>query len=170
MMLKDALNDVYIVWVKKLIEQLNAYAEEWKDVPMLAKTHGQPASPTRLGKEIKVFAYRLEQQLSSLENCVITAKFGGATGNYNAHHVAYPAYDWKKFGDKFVEEKLGLQREAYTTQISNYDNLSAVFDAMKRIQTIVIDMDRDFGSMSRWNISNSGSRKEKSGQAPCRIR
>ena len=144
MMLKDALNDVYIVWVKKLIEQLNAYAEEWKDVPMLAKTHGQPASPTRLGKEIKVFAYRLEQQLSSLENCVITAKFGGATGNYNAHHVAYPAYDWKKFGDKFVEEKLGLQREAYTTQISNYDNLSAVFDAMKRIQTIVIDMDRDF--------------------------
>ena len=98
---------------------------------MLAKTHGQPASPTRLGKEIKVFAYRLEQQLSSLENCVITAKFGGATGNYNAHHVAYPAYDWKKFGDKFVEEKLGLQREAYTTQISNYDNLSAV-DVYKR--------------------------------------
>lgn len=144
MMLKDALNDVYIVWVKKLIEQLNAYAEEWKDVPMLAKTHGQPASPTRLGKEIKVFAYRLEQQLFSLKNCVITAKFGGATGNYNAHHVAYPAYDWKKFGDKLVEEKLGLQREAYTTQISNYDNLSAVFDAMKRIQTIVIDMDRDF--------------------------
>lgn len=144
LMLKDALNDVYIVWVKKIIELLNDYAEEWKNVPMLAKTHGQPASPTRLGKEIKVFAYRLEQQLSLLENCVITAKFGGATGNYNAHHVAYPEYDWKAFGDKFVEEKLGLQRETYTTQISNYDNFSAVFDAMKRIQTIVIDMDRDF--------------------------
>lgn len=144
MMLKDALADVYCVWVEKLIDQLNAYAEEWKDIPMLAKTHGQPASPTRLGKEIKVFAYRLEQQLASLKQCPITAKFGGATGNFNAHHVAYPEYDWKTFANKFVEEKLGLKREAYTTQISNYDNLSAVFDAMKRIQTIVIDMDRDF--------------------------
>ena len=144
LMLKDALEEVYYVWLQKLIDQLNAYAEEWKDIPMLAKTHGQPASPTRLGKEVKVFAYRLESQLALMKACPITAKFGGATGNYNAHHVAYPDYDWCAFGNKFVEEKLGLVRETYTTQISNYDNLSAVFDAMKRIQTIVIDLDRDF--------------------------
>lgn len=144
LMLKDALNEVYYVWLQKLIDQLNAYAEDWKDIPMLAKTHGQPASPTRLGKEVKVFAYRLESQLALMKACPITAKFGGATGNYNAHHVAYPDYDWCAFGNKFVEEKLGLVRETYTTQISNYDNLSAVFDAMKRIQTIVIDLDRDF--------------------------
>ena len=102
---------------------------------MLAKTHGQPASPTRLGKEIMVFVYRLERQLVALKACPVTAKFGGATGNYNAHHVAYPEYDWKAFGTKFVAEKLGLEREEYTTQISNYDNLSAIFDAMKRINT-----------------------------------
>ena len=111
---------------------------------MLAKTHGQPASPTRLGKEVMVFVYRLERQLTQLKACPITAKFGGATGNYNAHHVAYPSYDWKSFGNTFVSEKLGLEREEYTTQISNYDNLSAIFDAMKRINTIMIDLDRDF--------------------------
>ena len=111
---------------------------------MLAKTHGQPASPTRLGKEIMVFAYRIEKQLKQLKSCPITAKFGGATGNYNAHHVAYPQYNWKEFGDNFVAEKLGLEREEFTTQIANYDNLSAVFDAMKRINTIMIDMNRDF--------------------------
>lgn len=142
--IKEALEGCYYPQMEDLIAQLRAYAEEWKDVPMLAKTHGQPASPTRLGKEVMVFAYRLERQLEMLKACPITAKFGGATGNYNAHHVAYPAYDWKAFGSRFVAEKLGLEREEYTTQISNYDNLGAVFDAMKRINTIMIDLDRDF--------------------------
>lgn len=141
---KEALNDVVIPAVNELIRQLKDYAEEWKDVPMLAKTHGQPASPTRLGKEIMVFAYRLEKQIESLEECHFTAKFGGATGNYNAHHVAYPQYDWKAFGNKFVSEKLGLEREQWTTQISNYDCLGGVFDALRRINTIIIDLDRDF--------------------------
>lgn len=144
LMLKDATELVYLPLLQELIDQLNKYAEEWKDIPMLAKTHGQPASPTRLGKEVKVFAYRLEQQVALLKACPMTAKFGGATGNFNAHHVAYPEYDWRVFGRKFVSEKLGLQREEYTTQISNYDNMAALFDAMKRVNTIVIDMDRDF--------------------------
>lgn len=142
--IKEALEHVYYPVVEELIAQLRTYAEEWKDVPMLAKTHGQPASPTRLGKEIMVFVYRLEQQLASLKAVPITAKFGGATGNFNAHHVAYPEYDWRAFGNRFVSEKLGLQREQYTTQISNYDFLGALFDAMRRINTIVIDLDRDF--------------------------
>ncbi|UKK47788.1 adenylosuccinate lyase [Prevotella sp. E9-3] len=142
--IKEALEQVYYPLVEELIEQLNDYAEEWKNVAMLAKTHGQPASPTRLGKEIKVFVYRLEEQLRSLKDTPITAKFGGATGNYNAHHVAYPQYDWKEFGNAFVSEKLGLEREQYTTQISNYDWMGAIFDAMRRINTIVIDLDRDF--------------------------
>ena len=141
---KDALNEVFIPQVEELNAQLNSYAEEWKDVPMLAKTHGQPASPTRLGKEIMVFVYRLTEQLNALKACKFTAKFGGATGNYNAHHVAYPEYDWKAFGNKFVAEKLGLEREQYTTQISNYDHLGGVFDAIRRINTIIIDLDRDF--------------------------
>lgn len=111
---------------------------------MLAKTHGQPASPTRLGKEVMVFVYRLEEQLALLKNCKFTAKFGGATGNYNAHHVAYPEYDWREFGNRFVAEKLGLEREQFTTQISNYDHLGAIFDAIRRINTIIIDLDRDF--------------------------
>ena len=142
--IKDALNDVYYPQIEELITQLRTYVEEWADIPMLAKTHGQPASPTRLGKEIMVFVYRLERQLEVLKNCPVTAKFGGATGNLNAHHVAYPEYDWKAFGNKFVAEKLGLEREQYTTQISNYDCLGAIFDAMKRINTIMIDMNRDF--------------------------
>ncbi len=141
---KEALEQVYYPQLEELIAQLRTYAEEWADIPMLAKTHGQPASPTRLGKEVYVYVYRLERQLAALKACPLTAKFGGATGNYNAHHVAYPAYDWKAFGSKFVAEKLGLEREEYTTQISNYDNLSAVFDALKRINTIMIDMNRDF--------------------------
>ena len=141
---KEALEQVYYPQIEELIAQLRAYAEEWANIPMLAKTHGQPASPTRLGKEIMVFVYRLERQLAALKACPVTAKFGGATGNYNAHHVAYPEYDWKAFGTKFVAEKLGLEREEYTTQISNYDNLSAIFDAMKRINTVMIDMNRDF--------------------------
>ncbi len=142
--IKDALNEVFYPMVEELIGQLKEYAEEWKDVSMLAKTHGQPASPTRLGKEVMVYVYRLTEQLQQLKACKITAKFGGATGNYNAHHIAYPQYDWKAFGNKFVSEKLGLEREQWTTQISNYDNLCAVFDAMKRINTIIIDLDRDF--------------------------
>ena len=142
--IKDALEEVYYPQIQKLIDQLTTYAEEWKNIPMLAKTHGQPASPTRLGKEIMVFAYRLNRQLAVLKACPLTAKFGGATGNYNAHHVAYPNFDWKAFGNKFVAEKLGLEREEYTTQISNYDGLGAIFDAMKRINTIMIDMNRDF--------------------------
>ena len=141
---KEALEQVYYPQLEELIAQLRTYAEEWAGIPMLAKTHGQPASPTRLGKEVYVYVYRLERQLAALKDCPLTAKFGGATGNYNAHHVAYPAYDWKAFGSKFVAEKLGLEREEYTTQISNYDNLSAVFDALKRINTIMIDMNRDF--------------------------
>ncbi len=142
--IKEALNNVYYPLIEELIAQLKQYATDWTNVSMLAKTHGQPASPTRLGKEIMVFAYRLERQLATLKACSVTAKFGGATGNYNAHHVAYPSYDWKAFGNRFVSEKLGLEREEYTTQISNYDNLSAVFDAMKRINVIMIDMNRDF--------------------------
>ena len=142
--IKEALEQVYYPLVEELIEQLHDYAEEWRNVPMLAKTHGQPASPTRLGKEIMVYVYRLEEQLRSLKETPVTAKFGGATGNFNAHHVAYPQYDWQDFGNRFVSEKLGLEREQYTTQISNYDWLAAIFDAMKRINTIVIDLDRDF--------------------------
>ena len=142
--IKEALTDVYYPLVERLIAQLEAYAEDWKDVSMLAKTHGQPASPTRFGKEVMVFAYRLRQQLDAMKSIPLTAKFGGATGNYNAHKVAYPQYDWKSFGNNFVAEKLGLEREQYTTQISNYDFLGSLFDAMRRINTIIIDLDRDF--------------------------
>lgn len=142
--LKEALEDVYYPMLNELIEQLQTYAEEWKDVPMLAKTHGQPASPTRLGKEIMVYVYRLTQQLNSLKNSPLTCKFGGATGNFNAHHVAYPNYDWREFANRFCRERLGMEREQWTTQISNYDNLGGVFDALRRINTIIIDLDRDF--------------------------
>ncbi len=141
---KEALNDVYVPLLEELIEQLHDYAQQWRNVPMLARTHGQPASPTRLGKEVMVYVYRLEEQLRSLKETPITAKFGGATGNFNAHHVAYPQYDWQQFAEQFLNEKLGLEREQYTTQISNYDYLAALFDALRRINTIVIDLDRDF--------------------------
>lgn len=144
LLLKESLYDVYYPQMEELIDQLQQYAEEWRNVPMLAKTHGQPASPTRLGKEIMVYAYRLTEQLEMLKTAKLTAKFGGATGNFNAHHVAYPAYDWRAFGNRFVSEKLGLEREQWTTQISNYDYLAAIFDAMRRINTIIIDLDRDF--------------------------
>lgn len=142
--MKDALNDVYYPGIQEVIDLLKKYAEEWMAIPMLAKTHGQPASPTRLGKEIMVFAYRLEQQVALLKAIPVSAKFGGATGNFNAHHVAYPEYNWREFGNKFVNDVLGLQREEWTTQISNYDNLAAVFDGMKRVNTILIDLNRDF--------------------------
>lgn len=141
---KEALEEVFYPQVEELIAQLKEYAEAWKDVPMLAKTHGQPASPTRLGKEVEVYIYRLSEQLATLRNCKMTAKFGGATGNFNAHHVAYPQHDWRAFGNRFVSEKLGLEREQWTTQISNYDHLGSVFDAIRRINTIIIDLDRDF--------------------------
>ena len=140
---KEALQTVYYPQVEELISQLKQYAEAWKAVPMLAKTHGQPASPTRLGKEVMVYVYRLTEQLNALKGCKITAKFGGATGNFNAHHVAYPQYDWRTFGNRFIEE-LGLEREQWTTQISNYDHLGALFDAVRRINTIMIDLNRDF--------------------------
>ena len=142
--IKDALAQVYYPAIEELIAQLKEYAQAWKDIPMLARTHGQPASPTRLGKEVMVFVYRLETQLAELKRCAISAKFGGATGNFNAHSVAYPSIDWVAFANKFVAEKLGLQREQYTTQISNYDNLAALFDAMRRINIIIMDMDKDF--------------------------
>lgn len=142
--MKEALEEVVYPQVEELIAQLKEYAEEWKDIPMLAKTHGQPASPTRLGKEVEVYVYRLNEQLTTLRNCKLTAKFGGATGNFNAHHVAYPQHDWRAFGNRFVSEKLGLEREQWTTQISNYDHLGSVFDAIRRINTIIIDLDRDF--------------------------
>ena len=141
--IKDALNNVYLPEMDQLVNTLKHMADEWRDVSMLAKTHGQPASPTRLGKEIMVFVNRLQQQLDQLKAIPVSAKFGGATGNYNAHFVAYPAIDWKAFGNNFVSEKLGLQREQWTTQISNYDHMAAQFDALKRINTILIDFCRD---------------------------
>lgn len=143
MMWRDALQNVYLPDLEHLIGIINGLSEQWKDVPMLARTHGQPASPTRLGKELKVFSYRLEEQLNILKGIPAKAKFGGATGNFNAHHVAFPEIDWKQFGRDFLSNKLGLVREEYTTQISNYDTLAASFDALKRINTILIDFNRD---------------------------
>lgn len=143
MSVREALNDVYIPAIEEMTTTLAAMADEWAEVPMLAKTHGQPASPTRLGKEIMVFVYRLRTQTAALKAVTISGKFGGATGNFNAHHVAYPDIDWKAFAATFLSQKLGIEREEYTTQISNYDNLAALFDAMRRINTIMIDLDRD---------------------------
>ncbi|MFG6381343.1 MAG: adenylosuccinate lyase [Muribaculum sp.] len=141
--LKEALAEVYRPALNELVEHLEKKAEEWYDIPMLAKTHGQPASPTRLGKEIKVFTYRLRKQLALLDATPISGKFGGATGNFNAHLTAYPDIDWRKFGAKFLSERLGIEREEYTTQISNYDNFAAIFDALRRINTIILDLDKD---------------------------
>jgi adenylosuccinate lyase len=141
--LKEALCDVYIPKMKGLIDVLRSLSDNWKDISMLAKTHGQPASPTRLGKEIMVFVSRLEKQFEVLQQIPVTAKFGGATGNFNAHKVAYPNIDWRDFGNKFIYSKLGLQREQWTTQISNYDTLAALLDAAKRINTILTDLCRD---------------------------
>lgn len=141
---KEALHNIYLPMLEELLSLLNNYAEEWKDIPMLAKTHGQPASPTRLGKEVRVFAYRIGQQINLLKTIPVSGKFGGATGNFNAHHTAYRDIDWPAFAATFLHEKLGIEREEYTTQISNYDNLAALFDALRRINTIIIDLDRDF--------------------------
>lgn len=140
---RDAVHDVYYPIIDELIAKLEELSEEWKEIPMLAKTHGQPASPTRLGKEIKVFVYRLSKQLELLKKVACSGKFGGATGNFNAHHIAYPEIDWVAFGNKFLTEKLKIEREQYTTQISNYDNFAAVCDNLRRINTIVLDLDRD---------------------------
>ncbi len=142
--IKEALDTVYYPMLEELIAQCRNYAEAWKEIPMLAKTHGQPASPTRLGKEMMVFVYRLEQQVALLKSTPISGKFGGATGNFNAHRFAYPGYDWPAFAKRFLNEKLGIERETWTTQISNYDNLAALFDGLRRINTILIDLDRDF--------------------------
>lgn len=154
--IKEALEQVYYPGLQELIDCLADDAEKWKDISMLAKTHGQPASPTRLGKEVMVYVSRLNKQVEAMKQIPYSAKFGGATGNFNAHFVAYPANDWKKFGEKFLSEKLGLEREEYTTQISNYDNLAAIFDAMKRINNIIMDLDRDF-----WMYVSMGYFKQK---------
>jgi adenylosuccinate lyase len=141
--LKEGLQNVYIPQLEEIISRLRSFASEWKDIPMLARTHGQPASPTRLGKEIQVFAERLDKQLSTLKAIKLPAKFGGATGNFNAHHVAYPNTNWVAFGNHFVNEVLGLERSQTTTQIEHYDQLAALFDSMKRINNIILDLDRD---------------------------
>ena len=143
MSIADSLKDVFIPLVERLISELRTRAEEWYEIPMLAKTHGQPASPTRLGKEFMVFVYRLEEQLKSLKEVKVSGKFGGATGNFNAHRAAYPDIDWREFGNRFLKDSLGIDREQWTTQISNYDNTAAIFDAMRRINTIILDLDRD---------------------------
>ncbi|MFD2727332.1 adenylosuccinate lyase [Hyunsoonleella rubra] len=141
--IKEAMNDVYVPEYFKVLEKLKTLVEEWKNVPMLARTHGQPASPTRLGKEIEVFVVRLEEQFNLLNDVPSAAKFGGATGNFNAHFVAYPEINWKTFGNLFVQKKLGLQHSFPTTQIEHYDHMAALFDTLKRINTILIDLDRD---------------------------
>lgn len=142
--IKEAMNEVYVPQYQKVLEKLSALASEWSAIPMLARTHGQPASPTRLGKEIQVFVVRLKEQFNLLNDIPSAAKFGGATGNFNAHLVAYPSIDWKAFGQKFVQDKLGLQHSFPTTQIEHYDHMAALFDGLKRINTIIMDLDRDF--------------------------
>jgi adenylosuccinate lyase len=141
--IKDAINETYVPLINQLIEKLNHLKNDWKDVSMLAKTHGQPASPTRLGKEIQVFSERIEKQLNVLLTIPYSSKFGGATGNFNAHHVAYPNHNWVEFANNFVNNILGLDRNQTTTQIDHYDNLAAMFDCLKRINTIILDLDRD---------------------------
>ncbi|MFK8282030.1 adenylosuccinate lyase [Capnocytophaga cynodegmi] len=141
--IKEAMDRVYYADLQNIIDNLKSLSSQWKDIPLLARTHGQPASPTRLGKEIEVFVVRIEEQLKQLKNIPFSAKFGGATGNYNAHNVAYPSVNWKTFGTKFVENTLGLHHSFPTTQIEHYDNLASLFDALKRINTILIDFNRD---------------------------
>ena len=160
--LKEALNEQYIPLVERLIAKLESLQYTWKDIPMLAKTHGQPASPTRLGKEIKVFSERLTIQLNQLKNVPFSAKFGGATGNFNAHHVAFPSHDWVAFANEFVNNNLGLNRSQTTTQIEHYDNLAALFDTMKRINTIVLDLDRDM-----WTYISMDYFKQKLKEGEC---
>ncbi len=144
LLLKEAIENEYLPLIQKALERVDELANDWKDVPMLARTHGQPASPTKLGKEMKVFHERIYKQVQQLKSIPFSAKFGGATGNFNAHNIAYPETDWATFGNNFVNNVLGLDRSQYTTQIEHYDNLASLFDALKRINTILIDLDRDF--------------------------
>ncbi len=154
--IQDALKNEYYPLIEELLIKLKDLAADWKNIPMLAKTHGQPASPTKLGKEIQVFIERIEIQLIQLRALPCHAKFGGATGNFNAHLVAYPQINWEQFADKFCKENLGLERSRYTTQIAHYDNYSAIFDALKRINNIILDLDRDF-----WMYISMGYFKQK---------
>jgi adenylosuccinate lyase len=156
LMFKEACEKVLFPEWDKVLNSLHQMSEEWRNIPMLAYTHGQPASPTRLGKEIKVFAYRLEKQLNELKNIKFPAKFGGATGNFNAHHVAYPYISWQFFADNFVNDRLGLERSSFTTQIENYDQLAAIFDNFRRCNTIMIDFCRDV-----WQYVSMGYFKQK---------
>ncbi|MBR8703406.1 adenylosuccinate lyase [Porphyromonas levii] len=156
LMLHDALEEVWLPALEEIINEIEAKAEEWRDIPMLARTHGQPASPTTLGKELYVFVYRLKEQVKLFKMVPQSVKFGGATGNMNAHHIAYPNIDWRTFAENFAEEHLGLELELYTTQISNYDNLAALFDAIKRISVILIDFSRDI-----WSYVSSEYFKQK---------
>jgi len=161
----DALKQEYFPAVESLVQKLNELAEEWKEVPLLARTHGQPASPTKLGKEILVFVERLTVQLAQLKTIPAFAKFGGATGNFNAHQVAYPEIDWAAFANRFVTEKLGLQRSQFTTQIAHYDNYGAIFDAMKRINTILLDLDRDMWTYISMNYFRQKIKKGEVGSS-----
>jgi len=163
--LRDAVHDVYYPVLEELIAKLESLAKDWDGIALLARTHGQPASPTRLGKEVMVYVYRLKKQLDLLKSVPCSAKFGGATGNFNAHHVAYPQIDWKTFGNKFVNESLKLEREEYTTQISNYDNMGAIFDNFKRINTILIDMNRDFWQYVSMNYFKQKIKKGEVGSS-----
>ncbi len=163
--LRDAVHDVYYPVLEELIAKLESLAKDWDGIALLARTHGQPASPTRLGKEVMVYVYRLKKQLDLLKSVPCSAKFGGATGNFNAHHVAYPQIDWKAFGNKFVNESLKLEREEYTTQISNYDNIAAIFDNFKRINTILIDMNRDFWTYISMNYFKQRIKKGEVGSS-----
>lgn len=163
--LKHAFQEVYLPRMKALVQKLEDLADEWKSVPMLAKTHGQPASPTRLGKEIQVFVERLRQQMSLLDQVPFAAKFGGATGNFNAHHIAYPRLDWKRFGQEFVEDTLGLTQSFPTTQIEHYDHLAAFFDGLKRINTIMIDLDRDIWQYISMNYFKQKIKKGEVGSS-----
>jgi len=163
--INDAFDNVYYPEIAKLLVALKARSDEWTDIPMLARTHGQPASPTRLGKEIFVFVERIEQQIKQLQNIPYAAKFGGATGNFNAHKVAYPTIDWKKFGQHFVEKILGLHHSFPTTQIEHYDHLAGIFDALKRINTILIDFDRDLWTYISMNYFKQKIKKGEVGSS-----
>lgn len=163
--LLDALREEYYPLMQELVEKISGMAAQWEDVPMLAKTHGQPASPTRLGKELRVFIERLQIQLNQLKQLPCEAKFGGATGNFNAHKVAYPNIDWQDFANKFCREKLGLERSQYTTQIAHYDNYGAIFDAMKRINTIILDLDRDIWTYISMNYFKQRIKKGEVGSS-----
>ncbi|MEQ9403044.1 MAG: adenylosuccinate lyase [Cyclobacteriaceae bacterium] len=163
--LKDAVNEIFIPAIERLISILKRKSDDWEELPMLAKTHGQPASPTRLGKEIRVFQVRLEEQLKLVRQVPFAAKFGGATGNFNAHSVAYPNDDWHAFGKQFVESKLGLYRSQPTTQIEHYDHLAALFDGFKRINTILIDLSRDIWQYISMNYFTQTIAKDEIGSS-----